>query len=108
MNRAEEDRIDSQMRQVFAVVAPEVPDRGFTDGAMRRISRMTALRRLASVAVLIVLLPLLVVVLAAVVEPADSLGVIAGSTSTGPGWDTGLAFTLCLLLAPLLVGAVRE
>jgi hypothetical protein len=101
MNSPETDDIDPQMRQLFDAVAPQVADRGFTDEAMRPITRMIWIRRLAATVLVAVALPLAVTVLAALLLPAE-----ASSAPRGVSWDASIVVGLCLLLLPL-TAAVR-
>ena len=93
MNSNGIDEEDRQMRQLFAAVAPQITDRGFTDQAMRRIHRLVWIRRLASTVALVVALPLLVTVLGAVLMPAGGWPLLEGAA-----WDASIAVGLCLLL----------
>lgn len=107
MSSTEIDGGDQQMQQLFAAVAPQVADRGFTDQAMRRIAWRVWIRRLASTAILVVAFPLLVTVLAALLLPTEALSLIRNGGLGSSGWDASMAVGFCLLLLLRVPEAVR-
>jgi len=101
------DESDQQMQQLFAALAPEVADLGFTDRAMGHIARRVWVRRVASAAALVIALPLVATVLGALLPAGVVVSSVDGSPG-GSGWDGSVAVGFCLLLVLWFSVAVRD
>ena len=111
MTNEPDDFLDPQVTGLFQLVAPDVPDKGFTDRAIRHIGTVIWLRRIASLLAVVVSLPLLVTVLVSLTGTPDGLRAASGELirlTSLIAQDSWLAVSVLLLTFLLLIDAVRD